>query len=747
MIRHVSLRAKILLTIIGITAGILAFVTILFATQNLFDYRNLSDLLLKINTQSNTITQALQGNNVILATEVLQKLKAKPQIIGAEIFGIKNNIPFSYSGREIFPSSFNISAITSDKPSFYLKGQKLEILYPIYKTNQLNSILYVAANLENTASLQNLLEVLILISLIAIFFAIQLEDITLKPLSNLIETIKKVKTKQDYSLRAQKERNDEIGDLVDDFNAMLVSIQANEKLRNEKEIAEKLANAEKKSSQEKSLFLASMSHEIRTPLNGVLGMVQILSLSQLSNEQRDMIETIKISGEALMSVINNILDLSKIEAGKLELDLIDFNLHNLIYETLEIGAIKAHQKGVDIAAYIAKSVPITIKSDKTKIRQILVNLINNAIKFTNSGSINLYISNSDESTIKIQIIDTGIGMEQAVQKKLFKSYAQASFTTTREYGGTGLGLAISKRLVELLGGTITVNSTPGVGTEFSFFIKIHLAENPDKVNFVDRWNLYGKNILCIDKNIVNTTIIKQLFDNFNVNCIQSSETIRQDEFLFQKNFEIIFLDYQLPDCQHIIETVLSKKPDSLIILMVPLGLLFEVELKYPKNNIYFLSKPLNPNKIIDCLDRIYLGKKPLIQNKISLNKNSFFSAQILIVEDDVINQQVILRMLKNLGFQAEVVNNGLDAISAVENKFYDLILMDCEMPKLNGFDATRRIRTLEKTLNRHSKIIALTAHAITSHKEKCLSAGMDDYIPKPIDVNLLTEKLTLWLTK
>ena len=735
---YFSLRYKFLIIIIGLTIGSLVFVTTLFISQNLNDYRNLTDLILKINNESNLIIQAKQQNNVALSNDNLQELQSNSRILAADLFGIKDNSFFSYSGKfKTIPTIITSTTNFNDRPFFSLKKQKLEIVYPIKKDDLLDSVLYVSANLQNTVNFQNLIELIILISLIAIFLALKLEEITLRPLSNLINAMTDVKLKNDYSIRIQKERNDEIGDMVDNFNSMLASIQINEKLKSEKETAETLMHAEKKASQEKSLFLANMSHEIRTPLNGVLGMTQLLAMTKLTEEQKEMINTINISGESLMSIINDILDLSKIEAGKLELEMITFNLWNLVYDTIKMGAVRAQQKNLEMGAYIEDNVPLNISADKSKLRQILNNLISNAVKFTEKGTISLAVSMRNANQINFQIIDTGIGMDKDAQAKLFHTFSQAEASISRRFGGTGLGLAISKNLVELMGGEIQIESKPGKGTQFNFYITFESPSlNDIEKRPIDRWNLKNGVIAYVDSNSVNNKILQQQFKFLNVNYITATD-FRAD----LTDYNIVFVDYSLPNFEKIIDDLKKHtKENTRFVCILPLGKIIEV--KYKSEFSAFLTKPVSPMKLYECLDSLFLQEnKKNITEQIAHVKEQTSTMKILLVEDNQINQLVLTKILNNLGYVADVVDNGFSAFEASKNKCYDVILMDCEIPEMNGFITTSKIRQHEQTTHHHANIIAMTAHTLPEYKKKCLESGMDDFITKPIDIKILADKL------
>lgn len=541
--------------------------------------------------------------------------------------------------------------------------------------------------------------------------------------------------------------------------------QADEELRHQKEIAEELAEKAKEASYAKSAFLAAMSHEIRTPLNGVIGMTGLLGDTVLSTEQREYIETIRVSGEALLSVINDILDFSKIESGHMELEEINFDLYALVDDTVEMVAAQIQKKNVAIAAFIEPEVSPWLTGDCSRIRQILNNLLSNSAKFTEKGEIGVRIKLDKKEGKKVilafEVTDTGIGISAEVRAQLFQPFSQGDTSTSRKYGGTGLGLAISKRLVEILGGEIDVESSPGRGSRFWFTIPLQECEAAITEKDTSTLPAQFKNtrILIVDDNAINREVVKRQTESWNMRCdvaINAAEALSMLKKAISEDdaYNLALIDYIMPGMNGLeLIQIIRQLPEvakTPIILLSSLGSSFSVDELKQLNIAMSMPKPIRQAKLCENIISVLTsmdGKKEPVSHEPSptMPIQPRKKTRILLAEDNPINQQVALRILAKLGFRADVAANGLEVLQAFKKIPYDLILMDCQMPEMDGYITTENIRQLEAQKGGHTIIIAMTAHALKGDREKCLASGMDDYIAKPIDFNLLGQTLDSWL--
>jgi CheY-like chemotaxis protein len=495
-------------------------------------------------------------------------------------------------------------------------------------------------------------------------------------------------------------------------------------------------------------------------MNGVIGMTGLLLDTDLSTEQRDYAETIRRSGEALLTIINDILDFSKIEAGKLDLEQLDFELRVTVEDVLELLAERAHSKGLELTSLMSADLPTWVAGDPGRLRQVLTNLVGNAVKFTDSGEVVVHVTlaqeTDDTALIRFAVTDTGIGIPFEVQSRLFHAFSQANGATTRQYGGTGLGLAISKRLVEIMGGTIGVESTPGEGS--TFWCTMRFMKRPAQSPLA-RTHLAGLRGLVVDDNATNRTLLAAYLGAWGmyVDSVDDGPQALDRLRLAQRNacpYALAILDYLMPEMDGIALAHAIKADPALaatrLILLTSFGSRVHSEEARRAGFAADLLKPIRQSQLYDCMVTV-MGTAPApsrarpITRHVVGGEKVQLRARVLIAEDNVVNQKVAARMLEKLGCRVDVVANGRETVEASGRIAYDCIFMDCQMPEMDGYEATAVIRQRDAQTGGHTPIIAMTANALQGDRKQCLKAGMDDYISKPIQAEELAITLRKWL--
>ena len=614
---------------------------------------------------------------------------------------------------------------------------------------------------------------------VALYMGLMFRRLITEPVLRLAEATQTVSHTRDYSLRVTKYGNDELGTLFDGFNAMLAEIQArDEQLERNSEQLEhqvearteelnKAMKAAEAASMAKSQFLANMSHEIRTPMNGILGMTELLLGTTLAGKPRRFAETIHHSGQALLDIINDILDFSKIEAGRLELEHIDFDLHDVVQDVAEMLAERAQKKALELACNIHPDVPLRINGDPGRLRQVLINVVSNAVKFTEHGEVIVEVERmpgdgaepaARACRLHFSVTDTGIGIAPETARSLFQSFSQADSSTTRKYGGTGLGLAISKQLVEMMGGEIGLRSEPGKGSCFYFSMRAGIADDVGPAAAGPREALDGLRVLIAEDNPTNRTILHNQVTGWGMSDGSAEHGVQALDMLRAAvtrgvPYDLAIIDMKMPGMDGI-ELARAIKADPAL-SGVPLIMLSsilspgEVGSARDAGIVTYLSKPVRQTDLRRAISEAVGASPQTPQPAVLDGERERIDARVLLVEDSAINQEVALVMLKSFGCEVEVARNGREAVAAAHGGGFDLILMDCQMPDMDGFEATRAIRELEAARAGSARIpiVALTANALEGDRTRCLAAGMDDYLAKPFKKEQLRNVLANWIER
>ncbi|MEE9425881.1 MAG: response regulator [Methylococcales bacterium] len=802
--KYISLRKKLTLLMLLTAEVVLLMAIIVLAIISMINMRETAkqelQTLADVLAESSTAVLAFRHEKAALRT--LETLQVKPDIISAFLFD-ETGVLFSEYHSINSKRTFHYETVPEqqqDQPSGWQQVLKrdfwqikpLQVTRPVVYKEELIGMITLVDNMKIlNRALSGYYNTVLYVLLGSLFFAylisIILQRIISTPVFTLISQVKQIAQDRDYSFRAEKTSHDEIGDLIDGFNQMLAQIETGEtelednntkleqrvherteELEQARNDAIVLADQAQQANRAKSQFLANMSHEIRTPMNGVLGMTELLLETNLSAQQQNFAQTTYRSAEGLLEIINDILDYSKIEAGKLELDNVNFHLIESIEDVTEALAESAQRKGIELICQIRLGDFSRAEGDPARLRQILFNLIGNAIKFTDHGEVTVTVTShpmsGNQTKIRFQIADTGVGIHSQHRSKLFDVFTQADGDTTRKHGGTGLGLSISKQLVDLMGGNIGFISELGNGSVFWFEIPMLVFTIPDKQ--FDNTLFKGFSVLLVDDNKTHRTALSNQLSDWSINVTQAEngqQALQLMSLAYQNHtpYDLVIIDLHMPEMSGLeLAQIINSHSNYRKTQLLMLNTVFESLSAQTQELgiITQLTKPLRQSVLLDTLVCLASGKTT---KALSSNNNSrqidipvsklLFEARVLIVEDHVVNQRLAQQILTGCGCVVDTADNGQEAVIATRNKHYDLIFMDCQMPILDGYQATQQIRVHEISLTQSPQktiqipVIALTANALSSDREKCIASGMSDYLAKPFRKQQILEMLEKWI--